>query len=389
MTSTLPSTKKDVLVVCGTRPEIIKMAPVYLELARSQTLRPVLLHTGQHTDLATPLYKFFGLGIDHLLELKRDKPTLARLSELLLGQCADVIEKSKPSAVLVHGDTSSAAMAALAAFYNQVPVGHVEAGLRTYDKYSPFPEEMNRSLIGRMADWHYAPTPRAAQALYAEGIAQDKVLTTGNTVIDAALWTAQAVARAVPDFVRDNQLETRLQGMELTLVTAHRRENWGEGLVQIAHAVADWLESNPKAFVVWPLHANPAVAQPVRQVLKERLGEQHPRLVLCEALDYVPLVWLLQHSHLVLTDSGGIQEEATAFGTPVLILRDCTERPEVLEAGAGVLVGASRERIGQALATLSANPAQLERMRHAGNPFGDGQAASRIVAHLEHVLKGA
>lgn len=388
MTS-IPSTKKDVLVVCGTRPEIIKMAPVYQALAQSETLRPVLLHTGQHTDLATPLYRFFDLHVDHLLELHRDKPTLARLSELLLGQCADVIEAAKPSAVLVHGDTSSAAMAALAAFYNQVPVGHVEAGLRTYDKYSPFPEEMNRSLIGRMADWHFAPTQRAAQALYAEGIAQECVLTTGNTVIDAALWTAKSVAQAVPDFVQKNQLEQRLQGMELTLVTAHRRENWGEGLLQIAHAVADWLESNPKAFVVWPLHANPAVAQPVRQVLKDRLGEHHPRLVLCEALDYVPLVWLLQHSHLVLTDSGGIQEEATAFGTPVLILRDCTERPEVLEAGAGVLVGANRERIRGELAQLQAQPAKLERMRQAGNPFGDGHAASRIVKHLEDVLASA
>lgn len=388
MTS-IPSTKKDVLVVCGTRPEIIKMAPVYQALAQSETLRPVLLHTGQHTDLATPLYRFFDLHVDHLLELHRDKPTLARLSELLLGQCADVIEAAKPSAVLVHGDTSSAAMAALAAFYNQVPVGHVEAGLRTYDKYSPFPEEMNRSLIGRMADWHFAPTQRAAQALYAEGIAQECVLTTGNTVIDAALWTAKSVAQAVPDFVQKNQLEKRLQGMELTLVTAHRRENWGEGLLQIAHAVADWLESNPKAFVVWPLHANPAVAQPVRQVLKDRLGEHHPRLVLCEALDYVPLVWLLQHSHLVLTDSGGIQEEATAFGTPVLILRDCTERPEVLEAGAGVLVGANRERIRSELAQLQAQPAKLERMRQAGNPFGDGHAASRIVKHLEDALASA
>lgn len=386
MTS-ISSTKKDVLVVCGTRPEIIKMAPVYHALARSKTLRPVLLHTGQHTDLATPLYRFFDLHVDHLLELRRDKPTLARLSELLLGQCADVIEAAKPSAVLVHGDTSSAAMAALAAFYSQVPVGHVEAGLRTYDKYSPFPEEMNRSLIGRMADWHYAPTARAARALYAEGIAQERVLTTGNTVIDAALWTAKTAAQSVPAFVEQTALQRRLQGMELTLVTAHRRENWGDGLAQIAHAVADWLESNPKAFVVWPLHANPAVARPVRQVLQERLGEQHPRLVLCEALDYVPLVWLLQHSHLVLTDSGGIQEEATAFGTPVLILRDCTERPEVLEAGAGALVGANRERIRSELALLREQPTRLEHMRHAGNPFGDGEAAPRIVAHLEQALQ--
>lgn len=386
MTQNALTPKKDVLVVCGTRPEIIKMAPVYLALAQSQVLRPVLLHTGQHTDLATPLYDFFDLKVDYSLRLNRDKPTLAALSEQLLGLSADVIAQAKPAAVLVHGDTSSAAMGALAAFYNQVPVGHVEAGLRTYDKYSPFPEEMNRSLIGRMADWHYAPTVRAQDALLAEGIAGSQILTTGNTVIDAALWTAETADQAVPDFVVKNDLPARIVGHELLLVTAHRRENWGEGLLNIAHAVADWIEHNPKAFIVWPLHANPAVAQPVREVFAQRLGGEHPRLVLCEALDYVPLIWLLRKSHLVLTDSGGIQEEATAFGTPVLILRDSTERPEVLESGAGVLVGAVRERIGMQLTSLSRCPTALEQMRKAQNPFGDGTAAKKIVRHLEAQL---
>lgn len=378
--------RKPVMVVCGTRPEIIKMAPVYQALTRSKKLRPVLLHTGQHTDLATPLYKFFKLSVDHNIELTRDKPTLAHLSELLLSKCADIIEASKPAAVLVHGDTSSAAMAALAAFYNQVAIGHVEAGLRTYDKYSPFPEEMNRSLIGRMADWHYAPTPKAARALRTEAISEDRIIATGNTVIDAALWTANQAQDELPEFVRLHGLQDKARSHHLTLVTAHRRENWGEGMRSIAHAVADWIEQNPKTLVVWPLHANPAVAQPVREVLTARLGANHERLVLCSALDYVPLVWLLKNSFLVLTDSGGIQEEATAFGAPVLILRDTTERPEVLDSGAGVLVGADRVRITQTLVELLARPQKLQAMRQINNTFGDGHAAERIVAHLEVAL---
>lgn len=373
------------MVVCGTRPEIIKMAPVYKALQASETLAPVLLHTGQHTDLAKPLYEFFDMTPDYTLELVREKPTLAHLSEILLSKTADIIEAGEPDAVLVHGDTSSAAMASLAAFYNQTPIGHVEAGLRTYDKYSPFPEEMNRSLIGRMADWHYAPTPVAAQKLRLEAVPDNKILMTGNTVIDAALLTADTVAKNVPAFVQEAGLDKAIKGKRLVLVTAHRRENWGEGLQNIAHAVADLLASHDDLLVVWPLHANPAVAKAVRDVIETREVNTH-RLVLTAPLDYQPLIWLLQNAYMTLTDSGGIQEEAAALGTPVLILRDTTERPELIAAGGGLLVGSHREVIVDTFNRLVEKPENLARMGSIKNPFGDGNAAKIIVKHLESAL---
>jgi UDP-N-acetylglucosamine 2-epimerase (non-hydrolysing) len=379
--------KKKIAMVCGTRPEIIKMAPVYAALARSQELTPVLIHTGQHTDLAQPLYDFFQMRVDHSLELVRARPTLAHLSarllELLEGALSDVL----PSAVLVHGDTSSAAMAALAAFYEQVPVGHVEAGLRTGERYSPFPEEMNRSLIGRMATWHYAPTPRARQALLQEGVPAASVLLTGNTVVDAAQMTAAQLTQGAEDaFVRRHGLSAHSPfGERLVLVTAHRRENWGEGLRQIAHAVADLLEGWPQHLFVWPLHPNAQVGQTVREVFAQRKINSG-RLLLCEPLEYPTLVWLLQHAWLVLTDSGGIQEEAAALRVPVLVLRDSTERPELIEAGGGVLTGARRDAILHAALRLRECPAEHARMRAIVNPFGDGQAALRIVEHLEGAL---
>lgn len=378
--------KKKVILVCGTRPEIIKMAPVYKALQSSNQLEPLVLHTGQHTDLATPLYEFFSMPPAQTVELVRHSPSLASLSTALLEGVTGVLEHVKPDAVLVHGDTSSAAMGALAAFYQQIPLGHVEAGLRTHDKYSPFPEEMNRSLVGRMADWHYAPTPRAAQALFAEGIPREKVLMTGNTVIDAALLTAKTLKEGYPEpFVQKEHLEQRIKGHRLVLVTAHRRENWGASLEQIAAGVADLLDAQPDLFVVWPLHANPAVAQAVRNVFSAR-GTSVERLLLCPPQDYSALVWLLHHAWLVLTDSGGIQEEAAAFGVPTLVLRDSTERPELIEAGGGVLVGARRELIVEWVTVLHSKEAQYLTMRNIVNPFGDGTSGEQIRAHLEKVL---
>lgn len=373
--------KKPVMVVCGTRPEIIKMAPVYHALQASEALAPVLVHTGQHTDLAFPLYDFFGMQRAEDLVLERQKPTLAHLSQALLGSVSEAIVRQRPAAVLVHGDTTSASMAALAAFYEQIPVGHVEAGLRTGDKYSPFPEELNRSLIGRIADWHFAPTRAAQEALAREGIVKD-VLVTGNTVIDAAQLTAARQAQgAVAEFVRENSLAARCAGKRLVLVTAHRRENWGEGLANIANAVADLLAEHEDLLVVWPLHANPAVAQAVREVLARRQCDE-ARTVLCAPLDYDALIWLLSHAWATLTDSGGIQEEAAAFGTPVFVLRESTERPELIEAGGGVLVGAVRERITTEFNRVARSPGLWQGMRHIVNPFGDGRAGARIVEFL-------
>lgn len=371
------------MVVCGTRPEIIKMAPVYQALAASSQLKPLLVHTGQHTDLATPLYEFFGVHVDYNIELVREKPTLGHLSALLVAKLSGAMEATRPDAVLVHGDTSSASMAALAAFYEQIPIGHVEAGLRTHDKYSPFPEEMNRTLIGRMADWHFAPTQHAAQALAAEALNKN-VIVTGNTVVDAAKMAAKMLEAGYQEpFVSRNGLAEKVAGKRLVLVTAHRRENWGAGLAQIAEAVADLLTAHPDLFFVWPLHANPAVQASVKDVLTKRGVLSHPGLLLCEALDYSALIWLLHHAWVALTDSGGIQEEAAALGTPVLVLRESTERPELLECGGGRLVGANTQRIVDTVERLSQDPAMYAGMRDIKNPFGDGTAAQQIVRFLE------
>lgn len=378
----------DVLLICGTRPEIIKMAPVYAALQASTKLRPRLLHSGQHTDLAWPLYEFFGMTVDYSIELTRSNSSLAHLSALLLEQTTQVLQAARPAAVLVHGDTSTAAMGALAAFYEQIPVGHVEAGLRTGDKYSPFPEEMNRSLIGRMADWHFAPTALAEQALRAEGLGAKagSLVVTGNTVIDAALAARYRTAEHAPAVVAQYGLSERLENKRLALVTAHRRENWGAGLESIAHATADMLEQYPDMVAVWPLHANPQVAKTVREALAPRNVDE-TRLVLTPPLDYADLIWLLSHAWVTLTDSGGIQEEAAALGVPVLVLRESTERPELITAGGGVLVGTDRSRIGKTLADLTQSLARYTAMRHIQNPFGDGTAGVQIVRHLEQALQ--
>lgn len=381
---------KNILLVCGTRPEIIKMAPVYRALERSEHFNPVLLHTGQHTTLASSAYEFFAMEPDHALDLERGDGSLADLSATLLQGCTQAIARLKPEAVLVHGDTSSAAMGALAAFYQQLPIGHVEAGLRTHDMYSPFPEEMNRSLIGRMARWHFAPTERSVAALRAENIAPDAIHLTGNTVIDAVRMAADLLrtGREEP-FAAAHDLEARTRGHRLVLVTAHRRENWGEGLARIAHSVCDLLAADPKAFFVWPLHANPAVAQAVRDVVAARGESANPRLLLTEPLEYSALTWLLVHAWVTMTDSGGIQEEAAALGVPALVLRESTERPELIEAGGGVLLGTDRRRIVQTANELREHPERHEAMRDIVNPFGDGRAAELIAQALAHELIGA
>lgn len=380
------SVKAKVLVACGTRPEIIKMAPVYHALRQSATLEPVLLHTGEHTDLAAPLYDFFKMKPDHTMVLERSNAMLAHLSAIVLEGCSKVIRQEAPKAVLVHGDTTSAAMSALAAFYEQVPIGHVEAGLRTYDNYSPFPEEMNRALIGRMADWHFAPTVSAKESLLRENVKESSIYVTGNTVIDAAHLTTEVLSAGYADaFLEKENLAERVKGKRLVLVTAHRRENWGSGLVAISQAIATMLKEQPDVLVVWPLHANPDVAKVVVDTLDEA-GADKSRLILSPPLEYPTLIWMLHNAWVVMTDSGGIQEEAAAFGVPVLVLRDSTERPELISAGGGVLVGANYTNIIDTVTRLTFDPASWESMRNIRNPFGDGTARNRIVRVLKQQL---
>lgn len=349
--------------------------------------------------MAWPLYEFFGMPPDVVLDLKRDNSSLAHLSAKLLEnltqEFARQAQRAQPRAVLVHGDTSTALMAAMAAFYLQLDIGHIEAGLRTHDRYDPFPEEKNRELIGRLARWHFAPTAASVANLRAEGVVHD-VHQVGNTAIDAARWGVghlEGYASAHPDF-----LPPQLDGLRainapaagsrrMLLVTAHRRENWGEGITQIAQTVRQWLLDHPDDLAVWPVHANPAVADAVHQVMGTSNGDIAPanlrgRLFLCPPVDYPALLWLMQRSWLILTDSGGIQEESAALNKPVLVLRKTTERPELIETGRGVLVGTVPADIRSHIDRLAANSSAYGAMIAGPNPFGDGHAGERIARLL-------
>lgn len=379
-----------VLICMGTRPEIIKMAPVYRALKTSR-LDVSILHTGQHEEMAWPLYEFFGMRPDHVVNLTRSSAALAHLSARLLEEIADVLQQARPRAVLVHGDTSSTLNAALAAFYEQIPIGHVEAGLRSGSMYDPFPEEMNRALVGRVAQWHFAPTPQAAENLRREGVPRERVYVVGNTIVDAAIWGSEKLDGR-PESVTEmidcglHHVPELLNGRKLVLVTAHRRENWGKGITGIATAIRRLLETTPTLCVVWPVHANQAVRKTVHAVFDGLAQEPASRLVLCEPLNYSALLWVLQRSWLTMTDSGGIQEEAIAVKVPVFVLRETTERPELLDAGGGIMVGTDVDAICDRLTWLLEHEATYEQMRQAKNPFGDGHAADYIARILERAL---
>ncbi|MEN9365933.1 MAG: hypothetical protein RL489_291 [Pseudomonadota bacterium] len=382
-----------ILISVGTRPEIIKMAPLHAELRR-RGLPVAWVHTGQHREMAQPLYEFFGIEPEHEVTLERRSGELSHLNALLLEGLSAVFERTRPAAVLVHGDTTSTLASAQAAFYQGVPVGHVEAGLRTFNHREPFPEEMNRELTARLSRWHFSPTSRAAGNLEREGI-RAGVHVVGNTAVDAALQGTARVdallAEGAP--VLPAALDPLRQGLELAkwrliTVTAHRRENWGEGIASIAQAVAQLLEAHPDVAVVWPVHGNPAVRDAVHAELAAKVPALEGRLTLCEPLDYPALLWCLHRSVLALTDSGGIQEEGAALSCPVLVLRNTTERPELIDAGAGLIVGTDRERIVSTVSGLLAEPdgAGLQRMRDATNPFGDGTTSRQIADVLQRDL---
>lgn len=387
---TRPDAARPVLISVGTRPEIIKMAPLY-DALRAAGLPVAWVHTGQHGDMAETLYEFFGIAPAYRVTLERRNGRLAHLNSLLLEQLTEVFEAAQPQAVLVHGDTTSTWASAQAAFYLDVPIGHVEAGLRTFNAREPFPEEKNRELTARLAHWHFSPTPGAAANLRAEGIATAQIHMVGNTAVDAALGGCDRLGALLdqgrpvlpPDI---DGLRTQLGGRPLVTVTAHRRENWGDGIRDVARAVAQLLAQHPELRVVWPVHGNPAVADTVRGELGQLPPPLASRLTLCPPLDYPALLWCLRHSVLALTDSGGIQEEGAALSTPVLVLRNTTERPELIEAGAGELVGTDTARIVARVGQLLAEPAALQRMRDAVNPFGDGRTAARIAEVLRQDL---
>lgn len=363
------SNPRDILIVCGTRPEIIKLAPVYHALKASNWARPVWLHTGQHGDMAQQMLECFHIRPDFTLE--RHGQSLPEFSAGCRLQLDAVMARRAWSAVLVQGDTESAFQGALAGFYRQVPVAHVEAGLRTPSLTRPFPEEGLRRMITRIAALHFAPTARAARALAAEGVAAQDVMVTGNTVVDAQFWACG-----------QHRIRRRLPGRGHLLVTMHRRENWGADVENVCAAIAQIAHEFPQLPVLFPVHLNPVIQGPVHRLLG---GLDNVRLT--APLDYIAMQQALADAWLVMTDSGGLQEEAPTFRVPLLVLRDETERPEVLEAGCAALLGTDRARILDAVRNLMSNDLAYRRMQVASNPFGDGTASRQIEAHLRAALR--
>ena len=360
------------LVVVGTRPEAIKLAPVVAE-ARARGCDVDVCATAQHRGMLDQVLDLFGIEPDYDLDLMTPNQTLSSLTARALTAVDDVVEKVRPDWLVVQGDTTTAMVAALAAFYRKVPVAHVEAGLRTLDLAHPFPEELNRIIADRVSTAHFVPTPSSAENLRREGFAQDTLYVTGNTVVDA-LRRIQARAEGKPpaDFGVDVAADERL-----VLVTAHRRESFGEGLRSIARALMKIAASHDDVRIVYPVHPNPNV----REVMEETLSGA-PRIHMIEPLDYDGFVGLMARAHLILSDSGGVQEEAPSLGVPALVLRTTTERPEAVAAGAVRLVGVDEDTIVEAARSLLTDADAYARMAHAVNPYGDGRASERIVSIL-------
>lgn len=385
---------KKIMLVFGTRPEAIKMAPLVKEFQRhKEKFQTLVCVTGQHREMLDQVLRIFDIRPDYDLNIMKQGQDLYDITARVLTGMRDVLKETTPDIVLVHGDTTTSTATALAAFYQQIPVGHVEAGLRTHNPYSPWPEEMNRQITGRIATWHFAPTALSRKNLEAEGISGEKIIATGNTVIDAL--------HMVTDMIKnDVQLRNKLTGKlkeagyntarlceqytrKLVLITGHRRENFGDGFLQMCRAIQTLTEKYPNVDFVYPMHLNPNVRKPIHEVFGKNVP---PNLFFIEPLDYLPFVFLMERSAIVLTDSGGIQEEAPGLGKPVLVMRDTTERPEALDAGTVKLVGMDYERIIAEISRLLDDEVWYNQMSKAINPYGDGTASRRIVTTIEKVI---
>jgi len=364
-----------ITIVLGTRPEAIKMAPVYLRLASDPRTRVSLVATAQHREMLDQVLSVFDIRPDIDLDLMRPDQSLAEIASRVITGVQEALDRLKPDAVLVHGDTSTCLFGALAAFYQRVPVGHVEAGLRTYDFSAPWPEEMNRRLTDPICRWCFAPTPQAAANLRAEAVPEAGIFVTGNTVIDALLMAREMALRQNPSI--EGLPEGAIDGKRLILVTGHRRESFGKPFEEFCLALRDIARAHADTVLVYPVHLNPNVKRPVHQVL----GKED-RVFLIPPVEYLPFVSLMDRSYLIITDSGGVQEEAPSLGKPVLVTRAKTERPEAVHAGLAKLVGTSRERIVAETNLLLADPQAYAQMAHGSNPYGDGRAAERIVHTL-------
>ena len=378
---------KKILLVFGTRPEAIKMAPLVKKLQQMpEEFQTVVCVTGQHREMLDQVLRLFDITPEYDLNIMKPNQDLYDITSRILLGMRDVLREVQPDIVLVHGDTTTSMAAALAAFYQQIPVGHVEAGLRTGNIYSPWPEEMNRLITGRITTHHFSPTPLAKENLLREHVDEKQIIVTGNTVIDALQMVvkrlaedkalAHEIAAKIDQMGYDVQ---RLEGSRrMVLITGHRRENFGEGFLNICHAIKYLAEQYKDVDFVYPMHLNPNVRKPVLKIL----GEKAENVFLIEPLDYLPFVYMMQHSTLILTDSGGVHEEAPGLGKPVLVMRDTTERPEAVEAGTVLLVGTNREKIEHGVSMLLDDAATYRRMSEAVNPYGDGNACNRIVDRL-------
>ena len=382
---------KTVMLVFGTRPEAIKMAPLVKAFqVASDSFRTLVCVTGQHREMLDQVLHIFDIRPDYDLNIMKQGQDLYDVTSRVLLGLREVLKEARPDVVLVHGDTTTSTAAALAAFYAQIPVGHVEAGLRTHNIYSPWPEEMNRQLTGRMATWHFAPTLLSRQNLLAENVAEAQITVTGNTVIDALYWVVDKIKH---DASLSQQLDAELQragydverlsgGRKLVLITGHRRENFGDGFIHMCTAIKDLTQRYPQVDFVYPMHLNPNVRKPIHEVFGQDLSGLG-NMFFIEPLEYLSFVHLMEKSHIVLTDSGGIQEEAPGLGKPVLVMRDTTERPEALTAGTVKLVGTDYDKIVSAVSTLLDDEAAYQAMSRAVNPYGDGKACGRIVETLK------
>lgn len=379
------------MLVFGTRPEAIKMAPLVKEFQKHpEDFETIVCVTGQHREMLDQVLDIFEIKPDYDLNIMKQGQDLYDVTARVLTGMRDVLDEAKPDVVLVHGDTTTSTAAALAAFYRQIPVGHVEAGLRTHNIYSPWPEEMNRQITGRIATYDFAPTPLSRENLLQENVDDSKITVTGNTVIDALYWVVDKMKN---DKDLDDKLGGELrdkgydvarlsEGRKLVLITGHRRENFGDGFINMCRAIKTLTEKYPDVDFVYPMHLNPNVRKPIHEVFGDDLSDLG-NMFFIEPLEYLSFVYLMEKSNIVLTDSGGIQEEAPGLGKPVLVMRDTTERPEALSAGTVVLVGTDYGRIVGEVSSLLDEKEHYEKMSKAVNPYGDGLACGRIVETLK------
>ncbi len=367
---------KKILIIFGTRPEAIKIAPVVKELQKhSAAFKPVVCVTAQHREMLDQVLNLFNIVPDFDLNMMRENQILSGLTGRALIAIDGVLSEVEPDMVLVQGDTTTTMISSIAAFYHKIRVGHIEAGLRTKNKYSPFPEEVNRCITSVIADLHFAPTERARRSLLSENIPENAVFVTGNTVIDALLWAREEMRHNPPDI--PDMVKDAVKNRKMILVTGHRRESFGEGFEHICLALKELISKHEDICIVYPVHLNPNVKEPVYRILGNS-----DRIYLIGPLPYPPFVWLMDNAYLILTDSGGIQEEAPSLGKPVLVMRTVTERPEGIEAGCVALVGVESGKIVEGVSNLLSDKNLYNKMAQAGNPYGDGKAAERIVEVL-------